>query len=65
MEEQFATTRGGDTENTDWDAVGRINPRGRVGSAEEIAGLALFLASKASGYTVGEVISCDGGMLVA
>lgn len=56
---------GGDTENTDWDAVGKKNPRGRVGAAEDIAGLAIFLSSKASGYTVGEVITCDGGSVVA
>lgn len=56
---------GGDLDNTDWDAVGKNNPRGRVGCAEDIAGLAIFLASKASGYTVGEVIKCDGGSVVA
>ena len=42
---------GGDTENTDWDAVGKRNPRGRVGTAEDIAGLAIFLSSRACGFT--------------
>ncbi len=56
---------GGDAENTDWDAVGKTNPRGRVGKAEDIAGLAIFLASKASGFTVGDVITCDGGSVVS
>jgi len=56
---------GGDVEGTDWDAIGRINPRGRVGSPEDIAGLAIFLASRAGAYTVGEVITCDGGMVVS
>jgi len=56
---------GGDTDNTDWDAVGRGNPRGRVGKAEDIAGLAIFLSSKASGFTVGDVITCDGGSVVS
>ncbi len=56
---------GGDTDNTDWDAVGRGNPRGRVGKAEDIAGLAIFLASKASGFTVGDIITCDGGSVVS
>ena len=56
---------GGDVDNTDWDAVGRNNPRGRVGTADDIAGLAIFLSSKASGFTVGEVISCDGGSVVS
>ena len=55
----------GDPENTDWDAVGRNNPRGRVGRAEDIAGLAIFLASKASGFTIGDVITCDGGAVVS
>ena len=49
----------GDT--VDWDRVGRGNPRGRVGTAEDIAGLAIFLSSRAGAYTVGEVITCDGG----
>ena len=56
---------GGDVEGTDWDAVGKANPRGRVGSAEDIAGLAIFLASRAGAYTVGETITCDGGQIVA
>lgn len=56
---------GGDVEGTDWDAVGRGNPRGRVGTPEDIAGLAIFLSSRAGAYTVGEVITCDGGALVS
>jgi 2-deoxy-D-gluconate 3-dehydrogenase len=52
-------------DGVDWDAVGRTNPSGRVGTPEDIAGLALFLASRASAYTVGEVITCDGGLLVS
>lgn len=56
---------GGDTENTDWDRVARGNPRGRVGTAEDIAGLAIFLSSRASAFTVGEVITCDGGTVIA
>ncbi|MDW3221171.1 MAG: SDR family oxidoreductase [Acidimicrobiales bacterium] len=55
---------GGDVEGTDWDAVGRTNPRGRVGTPEDIAGLAIFLSSRAGAFTVGEVITCDGGSLV-
>ena len=56
---------GGDVEGTDWDALGKTNPRGRVGTAEDIAGLAIFLSSRAGAYTVGEVISCDGGQLLS
>ncbi|MEZ5378699.1 MAG: SDR family oxidoreductase [Acidimicrobiales bacterium] len=55
---------GGDVDNTDWDAIARGNPRGRVGTPQDIAGIAIFLASRAGAYTVGEVISCDGGILV-
>ncbi|MHB1854145.1 MAG: SDR family oxidoreductase [Acidimicrobiales bacterium] len=56
---------GGDVEGTDWSLVGRGNPRGRVGTPEDIAGLAIFLSSRAGAYTVGEVITCDGGSVVA
>ena len=56
---------GGDTEKTDWDALGKSNPRGRVGTPEDIAGLAIFLSSRASGFTVGDVITCDGGSVVS
>lgn len=56
---------GGDVEGTDWDAVGRNNPRGRVGTPEDIAGLAIFLCSRAGAFTVGEVITCDGGSVAS
>ena len=55
---------GGDVENTNWDAVGRMNPRGRIGTPEDIAGLAIFLCSRAGAFTVGDVITCDGGSLL-
>jgi NAD(P)-dependent dehydrogenase (short-subunit alcohol dehydrogenase family) len=56
---------GGDVEGTDWDAVGRGNPRGRIGTPEDIAGLAIFLCSRAGAFTVGDVITCDGGIVVS
>ena len=56
---------GGDVENTDWDQVGQANPRGRVGTPEDIAGLAIFLSSRACGFTIGDVITCDGGTVVS
>jgi 2-deoxy-D-gluconate 3-dehydrogenase len=56
---------GGDVEGTDWDAIGRGVPRGRVGTPEDVAGLAIYLASRAGAFTVGETITCDGGMVVA
>ena len=55
---------GGDTD-IDWDAVGKGNPSGRVGTMEDIAGLAIFLSSRAGAYTVGEVITCDGGSVAS
>jgi NAD(P)-dependent dehydrogenase (short-subunit alcohol dehydrogenase family) len=56
---------GGDVEGTDWDEVGRANPSGRVGTAEDIAGLVIYLSSRAGAFTVGEVITCDGGVVAA
>ncbi|MGZ4692544.1 MAG: SDR family oxidoreductase [Acidimicrobiales bacterium] len=56
---------GGDVEGTDWEALGRTMPRGRIGTPEDIAGLAIFLASRAGAFTVGEVITCDGGIVVS
>ena len=56
---------GGDVENTDWDALATMNPRGRVGTPEDIAGLAIFLSSRAGAFTVGEIITCDGGLVVS
>jgi NAD(P)-dependent dehydrogenase (short-subunit alcohol dehydrogenase family) len=56
---------GGDVEGTDWDALGRASSRGRIGTAEDIAGLAIFLASRAGAFTVGAVITSDGGVIVS
>jgi NAD(P)-dependent dehydrogenase (short-subunit alcohol dehydrogenase family) len=55
----------GDVENTDWDAVAQGNPRSRVGTPEDVAGLAIFLSSRASGFTVGDTITCDGGSVAS
>ncbi|MEI9982988.1 MAG: SDR family oxidoreductase [Aliidongia sp.] len=43
------------------DMIRANNPRGRIGEPEDIAGVAIFLASRASAYTTGAVIPCDGG----
>lgn len=46
----------------DNEALIKSIPMGRFGKAEEVAGLALFLASSQSDYITGEVIRIDGGM---
>lgn len=56
---------GGQVEGADWDSVGKGNPRGRVGTMEDVAGLAIFLSSRAGAFTVGETISCDGGSVAS
>ena len=56
---------GGETEGVDWDAIGSTNPSGRVCMPEDIAGLAIFLSSRAVNYVVGQTIACDGGVVAA
>jgi 2-keto-3-deoxy-L-fuconate dehydrogenase len=36
-------------------------PMGRIGSAEEIAALAVYLASDDSAFTTGQALAIDGG----
>ena len=55
---------GGETD-VDWSVVGDQNPSGRVGNMQDIAGLAIFLCSRASAYTVGQTITCDGGAVAS
>ena len=42
--------------------VGKGVPLGRIGSPEDVAGLAIFLSSRAGAYLTGAVIPCDGGI---
>jgi len=46
------------------DAALRRIPLGRFGSPEEIAGVALFLASPLASYVVGQTLPVDGGLLL-
>lgn len=42
-----------------------LNPMGRVGQPDDMAGIAVFLASRASSYITGQVIAVDGGFSTA
>jgi len=46
------------------DKAGEYIPMGRIGEPEEIADVALFLASHAARYMTGQVVVVDGGLLV-
>ena len=56
---------GGETDDADWDSVGQRNPSKRVGAPQDIAGLAIFLSSRAGEYVVGQVIASDGGIVAS
>jgi len=45
-------------------ALKRVTPLGRIGEPEEIAGAAVFLASKAGAYVTGQGIVVDGGTTI-
>lgn len=45
--------------------VGKNIPYPRVGTPEDIAGVAIFLAARAGDYMVGETVVCDGGIVNA
>lgn len=38
------------------------NPRGRIGTPEDVAGTVIYLASRAGAFTTGVVIAVDGGI---
>jgi NAD(P)-dependent dehydrogenase (short-subunit alcohol dehydrogenase family) len=42
----------------------RLVPLRRIGEPDEIAGAAVYLASKASSFTTGQAIVCDGGAVI-
>ena len=44
-------------------ALRRQTQGSRVGTPEDIAGLTIFLCSRAGAFTVGETITCDGGLV--
>jgi NAD(P)-dependent dehydrogenase (short-subunit alcohol dehydrogenase family) len=51
------------TLETQGDQIRSHNPRRRIGRAEDMAATAIFLASRASDYIVGETIKVDGGIV--
>ena len=44
------------------DTAAEFSPNGRIATPEEVAGLALFLASDAAGQMTGTAIPIDGGL---
>ena len=49
--------------NHDYSIIESRNPRKRIGSPEDMAGLVIFLCSRAGAYTVGAIIPSDGGLV--
>ncbi|MHA6722196.1 SDR family oxidoreductase [Sphingomonas sp. RS2018] len=47
------------------DAVAKRIPAGRIGVDQDMAGTAIFLASRAGDYVIGETIAVDGGLVNA
>lgn len=47
------------------DAVAKTIPARRIGTAEDMAATAIYLASRAGDYVIGETIAVDGGLVHA
>lgn len=47
------------------DRVAAAIPAGRIGTADDIAAAAVFLASRAGDYVVGQILAVDGGLVNA
>ncbi len=56
MNRPHATTR---------DEVAKRVPSGRIGTDEDMAGAAIYLASRAGDYVVGATLAVDGGIAYA
>jgi NAD(P)-dependent dehydrogenase (short-subunit alcohol dehydrogenase family) len=44
------------------DAVSKAIPAGRIGTEEDMAGAAIYLASRAGDYVMGSTLVVDGGV---
>jgi len=42
-----------------------MHPIGRIGNEADIAGLAIFLCSRAGAFVSGSIVPCDGGYLIS
>ena len=47
------------------DAIAPMIPSGRIGTPEDMAGAAIYLASRAGDYVVGSTLIVDGGVTYA
>ncbi|ODU22070.1 MAG: 3-oxoacyl-ACP reductase [Sphingomonas sp. SCN 67-18] len=47
------------------DAVAKAIPAGRIGAEEDMAAAAIYLASRAGDYVIGDTITVDGGLVHA
>ena len=45
------------------EAIKKRTPQGRIGEVEDIAGLAVYMASDESSYMTGSIVNIDGGWL--
>ena len=59
----FIPTRGTDSMRENLPRSGEVIPTGRLGKPEDIGPIAVFLASDASNYMNGEMVTLDGGGL--